>query len=75
MRTIFGSRILWVGVALLVIGTGPLLASSLYLEWHGDSNPNPIGPGLLAMVTFWPSVLLVVIGLGLDVARYRGWLG
>lgn len=40
----------WVGLALLVLGTGPLLlfiiAAGLGLT--SEPNPNPIGPGLLA---------------------------
>jgi len=71
MRAIFGSRVLWIGVALLVVGTGPHLVSVVYAEWQGDRNPNPIGPGILVMLTFWPSILLIVIGLGLGIARYR----
>ena len=70
MRTVFGSRVLWVGLALLVLGTGPLLASVLYAWSRGDTNPNPVGPGILAMFTFWPSVILIVVGLGLGVAQY-----
>jgi hypothetical protein len=71
MRTIFGSRLLWIGVVLLVLGTGPLLASVVYAWSQGDTNPNPVGPGILAMFTFWPSIILMVVGLGLGIARYR----
>jgi hypothetical protein len=74
MRTIFGSWILWIGVALLVVGSGPLLTSIVYSESQGESNPNPVGLGMLAMVTFWPSIILVAIGLGLGIARYHGWI-
>jgi hypothetical protein len=74
MRTIFGSRIFWIGVALLIIGTGPLLVSVMYLRWQGDDNPNPIGLGLLAMFTFWPSMILIAIGVGLGIVRYLGWI-
>jgi hypothetical protein len=28
-----------------------------------DPNPNPIGLGLLAGLTFWPAVILIVIGV------------
>lgn len=71
MPTIFGSRALGIGIALLVIGTGPLLANVAYLElWQGDRNPNPIGTGMLAMVTFWPSIILIVIGI-MGVVRSR----
>jgi hypothetical protein len=54
----------------LVLGTGPLLATALYLRLQGDRNPNPVGLGILAMLTFWPSIILIVIGLGLGIARY-----
>ncbi|MFL6688653.1 MAG: hypothetical protein ACJ8IR_00470 [Alphaproteobacteria bacterium] len=59
------SKLFWIGVALLLLGSGPLLmivaASSLGLL--SDPNPNPIGPGLLFFFTFWPGVVLTVIGL------------
>jgi len=71
MPTICGSRVLCIGIALLVIGTGPLLASVAYLElWQGDPNPNPIVPGMLAMFTFWPSIILILIGI-MGVVRNR----
>jgi hypothetical protein len=43
-------------------------------DGRGTSNPNPIGPGLLAMFTFWPSMILMVIGVGLGFVRYLGWI-
>ena len=58
-------KIFWWGVALLVLGTGPLLvilaASTLGLT--SDPDPNPIGPGLLTFVTFWPTITMIIIGL------------
>jgi hypothetical protein len=58
-------RLLWIGVAVLVLGTGPLLLVILAtaLGLTDDPNPNPIGPGLLAFVSFWPGVVLTIIGL------------
>ena len=44
-------------------------AASLGLLRH--PNPNPIGPGLLAFVTFWPAVILIVWGLIASLVRYR----
>ena len=63
------------GLVLLVVGTGPLV---LILVAAGfgltrDPNPNPIGPGLLAFLTFWPSIFM--IGLGAARQRRRKWLG
>jgi hypothetical protein len=49
----------------LVFGTGPLVfiivAAAVGL-WP-DPNPNPIGPGLLAFLTFWPGVICLVVGI------------
>ena len=54
-----------VGIGLLVVGASPLLfiilAAAVGL-WP-DPNPNPVGPGLLFAVTFWPAVICIVIGV------------
>jgi len=67
------TRLFWAGLALLVLGTGPLLAIVLAVELGllSDPNPNPIGPGLLAFFTFWPAVILIVWGLVASLVRYR----
>ena len=48
-----------------MIGSGPLLgiivAASLGLT--RDPNPNPVGFGILAGLTFWPAIILIVIGV------------
>jgi hypothetical protein len=75
MRTIFGSSVLWIGVALLVIGYSPLFLSVVYYAvWHPNLNPVLVPQALLAWLAFWPSMILVVIGLGLGIARYFGWI-
>jgi len=58
MRTYLGSWLARIGLGLLVIGTGPLLAVVLAakLGLTSDPNPNPVGPGILAMLTFWPAL-------------------
>ena len=58
-------KIFWIGFTLFVIGSGPLLAIILAAElgFTRDPNPNPIGPGILAGLTFWPAVILMIIGL------------
>lgn len=62
--TYLQSRLVRAGLVLFVAGSGPLLAviaaSSLGLT--RDPNPNPIGLGLLAAVTFWPSLIMVAVG-------------
>jgi hypothetical protein len=59
------SWLLRAGILLLLLGTGPLLAIILaaQLGLTNDPNPNPVGPGLLAGVTFLPSLVLIVIGI------------
>ena len=67
------SRMFWTGLILLLLGSGPLLAVIL-LAWLGvtdDPNPNPVGFGMLAFLTFWPSVILVIVGLVQSYTRYK----
>lgn len=53
-----------IGLALVVFGWSPLwlivLLAAIGL-WP-DPNPNPIGPGLLFFVTFWPAVICFGVG-------------
>jgi hypothetical protein len=56
------SKLVRWGIAGLVFGSGPLLLAIVVAHLKGDPNPNPIGPGLLAAVTFWPSVILLLVG-------------
>jgi len=54
-----------VGLGLLIFGSGPLLAIIVLAAvgvWP-DPNPNPIGPGLLAFLTFWPGVICLILGV------------
>jgi hypothetical protein len=60
-----------VGVALVVFGWGPLVLIILLAAiglWP-DPNPNPVGPGLLFFVTFFPA--LICLGVGAVRARQR----
>ncbi len=58
--------ILWGSLVLLLLGSGPL---ALYILL--DPTANPVGPGILAMLTFWPAALGVVIGIAVGVVRGR----
>jgi hypothetical protein len=61
-----------IGLGLVVVGWGPLLAV-ICLAAIGlwlDPNPNPIGLGLLFFVTFWPAVVCLGIG-AVQVQRRR----
>lgn len=64
MSDFLASRWTKVGLFLVVFGWGPLLAIILLAAvglWP-DPNPNPIGPGLLFFVTFWPAVVCLLVG-------------
>jgi hypothetical protein len=60
----YGNKMFRRGFWLFVVGSGPLIlvivAAALGLT--RDPNPNPVGLGILAMLTFWPSVILMIIG-------------
>jgi len=59
------SRLVQIGLALLVLGSGPLLFVILIakLGLYHDPNPNPVFLGILAGLTFWPSLLLMAVGV------------
>ncbi len=53
-----------VGLGLVGVGWAPLLLI-LLLSTIGlwpDSDPNPVGPGMLFALTFWPAVICLAIG-------------
>jgi hypothetical protein len=53
------------GLAILILGSSPLLGI-IFLAKVGlwpDPNPNPIGPGLLFFVSFWPGVIVLLLGV------------
>jgi hypothetical protein len=72
-KTRLTSRLLWIGLALFVLGSGPLLITILLasLGLTRDPNPNPVGFGILALFTFWPSVILIVIGIARTISKRR----
>ena len=64
MKQILANKWGKIGAALAVLGWGPLLLIVL-LDAVGlwpDPNPNPVGPGLLFFVTFWPAVISLGVG-------------
>ena len=64
MDRLFANRLFKIGFWLFVLGSGPLLAI-IVLAGIGlwpDPDPNPVGPGLLAFFTFWPSIICMIIG-------------
>ena len=65
MQEYLRSRLVQVGLVLLVLGSGPLIGIIVLAAvglWP-DPNPNPIGPGLLFFFTFWPAVICLGLGI------------
>jgi hypothetical protein len=59
------SRLVQVGLGLLIVGASPLLLIILAAAaglWP-DPDPNPVGPGLLFFFTFWPGVICPWTGI------------
>jgi hypothetical protein len=65
MRDYLHSKLVLIGLGLLIFGSGPLLGIIVLagLGLWPDPNPNPIGPGLLAFLTFWPGVICLGVGI------------
>lgn len=59
------SRAIRIGSILLVFGSGPLLLIILAanLGLTRDPNPNPVLFGIMAGLTFWPGVILMIVGI------------
>jgi len=62
----------WGGVLLLLVGSGPLLTVILLASLGLTKDPklNPVGFGIIAFLTFWPSVILIVVGAVQSWRRY-----
>jgi hypothetical protein len=65
LKKYFADWVFSTGLALLVLGNAPLVTIILLARiglWP-DPDPNPIGPGLLCFLTFWPGVILLSLGV------------
>jgi hypothetical protein len=65
MKAYLDNRWIKIGLALMVLGWGPLW-TIIFLAAIGlwpDPNPNPIGPGLLFFVTAWPAIICLGVGV------------
>lgn len=71
MREFWSNRLFRIGAIIALVGWTPLLAIVLLAAvglWP-DPDPNPVGPGLLFFLTFWPAA--ACLGIGAFQARRR----
>lgn len=72
MREYLKSRLVVTGLLLILLGSAPLITIIVLADlglWP-DPDPNPVGPGILHFLTFWPGVVCVITG-GVKVYRRR----
>jgi hypothetical protein len=60
-----------IGIILLIVGISPLLIILGLDEIGLIEAGNAVGPGILAMLTFYPSIILIIIGSVLTFLRSR----
>lgn len=58
IRAALTDRLFVIGAIVFALGSGPL-----FIWLAIDPTANPVGPGMMAMCTFWPSILTMVVGL------------
>ena len=65
LRRAFSGWLFPAGFLLFLFGSGPLLViiAATRIGLTSDPNPNPVAFGILAMLTFWPSLAMMAIGL------------
>ncbi len=74
MLPFLSDKLFWIGAAVVIIGGAPLMTILLLakLGLWADPHPNPVGPGLLVFVTFWPGVILMAAGIFRSAIRRPG---
>lgn len=68
----FGS-VFWIGLIIFVGCSGPLLLTltAAKLGLTSDPNPNPVMFGMMAMLSFWPSIFCIIGGITEAIFRHR----
>lgn len=68
LRALITEKLIRVGLVTIMFGTGPLVVSMIL-----GPKANPIGLGILAMLSFWPGALMLLVGIvSVIVRRVRG---
>jgi hypothetical protein len=65
--------LVWVGLTTSILGSAPLLSviAASKIGLLDDPNPNPVGLGILAALTFWPGIAMALVGAVLSVLDVR----
>jgi hypothetical protein len=71
VRRYLASRFVQAGLLLLGGGSLPLVLIMTAVALGLTDDPNPIGPGLLVFVTFWPAAICLLVGIGRVAAQRR----
>lgn len=74
MLPFLSDRLFQIGAAVVILGGAPLFTILLLAKiglWP-DPHPNPVGPGILVFVTFWPGVILMAAGIFRSAIRRGG---
>ena len=68
------SWLIRMAVVLFLLGSGPLFFAVVAGKLRGDTNPNPVGPGILCSLTLIPSLCILIFGVAKTVLSnwYRG---
>lgn len=62
MRDYWNNRVFRIGAIIGMVGCGPLLLIVLLDAIGILSDSNPIGPDMLAFLSFWPALICMIIG-------------
>ena len=62
-RNLLFNKLFRIGLVIFLIGSTPLLVyfTAAKLGFVTDPNPNPVGLGMMAYFTFWPSIVIMTI--------------
>jgi len=52
-----------IGLIIFIVGCSPLLLIMLCAKLGILDDPNPVIFGIMAFLTFWPSLILIFIGI------------